>query len=422
MVQVGMFRALQSTPILPRCYGIHQTPIRQPTPTLKLYNRHSLHSYALMNQPLDIWTGLALCSWASQVAQETVAGTVLGGPMLAIFAGMVSSSTGLMPLQSPVYAIVWEYIVPLASVLLLLEADLTGLLSVARTTTFCFTLAALATICGTFVAFLLIGHRLGSEGWKIAACLCASYIGGSVNFSAVATSLQVSGPSLVAAMTADVTIMAFYLGLISSIPVYLKSKDEEKNLQQSLAPVAVATTTASKMASILASAAFSCSCGWWAATSLGMAGCALAFSALVASGIATMAATWEVRSGSTTGSTFAGAEALGGALMLIFFSSIGASAGSPTSLVDSGWLTIFIGIQLCVHLSLLLFWGTLFKLPTQALLTASNAAIGGPATAAAMCTSRGWSEMVTSALLVGTFGYAVGTPIGVLVALVLKSW
>ena len=72
------------------------------------------------------------------------------------------------------------------------------------------------------------------------------------------------------------------------------------------AAVAGATTTASKMASILASAAFSCSCGWWAATSLGMAGCALAFSALVASSIATLAATWEVRSESTTGSTFAG--------------------------------------------------------------------------------------------------------------------
>lgn len=57
-----------------------------------------------------------------------------------------------------------------------------------------------------------------------------------MNFSAVAASLQVSGPSLVAAMTADVTIMALYLGLISSIPVNLKSKDEEKKLQESLAP------------------------------------------------------------------------------------------------------------------------------------------------------------------------------------------
>ncbi|BDA42552.1 Uncharacterized membrane protein YjcL [Coccomyxa sp. Obi] len=377
-----------------------------------------------MSQPLDVWTGLALCSWASQagVAQESVVGKVLGGPMLAIAAGMVCSSTGLMPLQSPVYAIVWEYLVPLASVLLLLEADLRELLSVARTTTFCFILAALATICGTFVAFLSMGHELGIEGWKIAACLCASYIGGSVNFSAVAASLQVSGPSLVAAMTADVTVMALYLGLISSIPVNLNSKDEEKKLQESVAPVVGATTTAGNMASSLASAAFSCSCGWWAATSLGMAGCALAFSALVASSLATLAATLEVRSGPTTCSTFAGAEALGGALMLVFFSSVGASAGSPTSLVDSGWLTIFIGIQLCVHLSLLLFWGILFKLPTQALLTASNAAIGGPATAAAMCTSRGWSRMVTAALLVGTLGYVVGTPIGVLVAFNLKRW
>lgn len=60
--------------------------------------------------------------------------------------------------------------------------------------------------------------------------------------------------------------------------------------------------------------------------------------------------------------------------------------------------------------------------PLQALLTASNAAIGGPATAAAMCTSRGWPKMVTPALLVGTLGYAIGTPIGMLVACILKDW
>ncbi len=44
------------------------------------------------------------------------------------------------------------------------------LLSVARTTTFCFTLAALATVCSTFVAFFLMGHRLGFEGWKVIFC------------------------------------------------------------------------------------------------------------------------------------------------------------------------------------------------------------------------------------------------------------
>ena len=48
----------------------------------------------------------------------------------------------------------------------------------------------------------------------------------------------------------------------------------------------------------------------------------------------------------------------------------------------------------------------------QVVLTASNANVGGPATAAAMAASRGWPHMVRPAMLTGSLGYAVGTGIG----------
>lgn len=48
----------------------------------------------------------------------------------------------------------------------------------------------------------------------------------------------------------------------------------------------------------------------------------------------------------------------------------------------------------------------------QVVLTASNANIGGPATAAAMAASRGWPSMIRPAMLTGSLGYAVGTAIG----------
>ena len=48
----------------------------------------------------------------------------------------------------------------------------------------------------------------------------------------------------------------------------------------------------------------------------------------------------------------------------------------------------------------------------QVVLTASNANVGGPATAAAMAASRGWPQMVRPAMLTGSLGYAVGTAIG----------
>ena len=41
-----------------------------------------------------------------------------------------------------------------------------------------------------------------------------------------------------------------------------------------------------------------------------------------------------------------GAEALGGALMMLFFATIGAAAGSLRSLQGCGWLLLFILLQL----------------------------------------------------------------------------
>ncbi len=140
-----------------------------------------------------------------------------------------------------------------------------------------FGLASLGTVLGTFVAWAAFGPQLGSEGWKarppggraraavlqgggneagppeclpagptlsapvagaplsgrararapparaagaqVAAALCASYVGGSVNFAAVAASLGLApGPLLVAAMAADNICMAGFFALVGLCP------------------------------------------------------------------------------------------------------------------------------------------------------------------------------------------------------------
>ena len=63
-----------------------------------------------------------------------------------------------------------------------------------------------------------------------------------------------------------------------------------------------------------------------------------------------------------------------------------------------------------------------YGLPAWAALTASNACVGGPATAAAMASARGWTAAVQPAIVVGSIGYAVGTPIGCLVGQALGAW
>lgn len=82
-----------------------------------------------------------------------------------------------------------------------------------------FGVGAVGTILGTVAAWCLVSHMLGSEGWKIAAVLCATYIGGSINMISTADVVGLTSSSLLAAVfAADNVAMALYLGSISLIP------------------------------------------------------------------------------------------------------------------------------------------------------------------------------------------------------------
>ena len=60
-----------------------------------------------------------------------------------------------------------------------------------------------------------------------------------------------------------------------------------------------------------------------------------------------------------------GSEALGGALMSFFFVTIGAAAGSLSAVFSTGWLLVFIAVQLSVHMAVTIGLGALLGLPTQ---------------------------------------------------------
>ncbi|HPC61658.1 MAG TPA: DUF819 family protein, partial [Verrucomicrobiota bacterium] len=59
--------------------------------------------------------------------------------------------------------------------------------------------------------------------------------------------------------------------------------------------------------------------------------------------------------------------------------------------------------------------GKLFRLNLEEILLSVNANLGGAPSAAAMAISAGWPRLVLPGILVGIWGYVIGTPIGVLV-------
>ena len=65
--------------------------------------------------------------------------------------------------------------------------------------------------------------------------------------------------------------------------------------------------------------------------------------------------------------------------------------------------------MLAVHGVVTFGLGAVFRLSLPELITASNAAILGATTAPALAAAKGWKDLVTPGVLVGVFGYAIGT-------------
>ena len=135
------------------------------------------------------------------------------------------------------------------------------------------------------------------------------------------------------------------------------------------------------------------------------------FAILVTTALTLMVATFAPRQiGKLSGHTEAG-----NVLMFIFLASIGATA-DVWQLIDIGpVLFVFAAIIIIVHLFILFGLGKVLKLDLAELAMASAVCIGGPASAAALASAKGWRDLLIPGVLAGSFGYAIGSFVGVTV-------
>lgn len=97
----------------------------------------------------------------------------------------------------------------------------------------------------------------------------------------------------------------------------------------------------------------------------------------------------------------------------MFFAVLGAS-GNIRSVIDTGpSIFVFALLQILIHLGVLLGIGKMMKIEPRLLLLASNANVGGPTTAAGMATEKGWNSLIVHGILVGIFGIAIATFLGI---------
>ena len=115
-----------------------------------------------------------------------------------------------------------------------------------------------------------------------------------------------------------------------------------------------------------------------------------------------------------------GPEEIGGYLLYLFLFVIGLPADLVSVVRNVPLLFAFCAVMAVTNLAVTLGVGRLFRWNLEEMLLCVNATLGGPPTAAAMSIAAGWSNLVLPALLVGIWGYVMGTAAGILVADILS--
>jgi len=343
-------------------------------------------------------------------------GRKYSGVMLLMTAAIVLANLRIIPTSAPTYDVVWNYLVPIAIPLLLFQADLKRIVRESGPTLVAFAIGSAAVVAGTFVGVSLLD--LGPDEAELAGIFTGTYIGGSLNFAAVAqASGMQDGSMLAAAVAADNVVTNLHFLLIILLPgmawmAKFYPTHHMDNAEQSSTEYRVNVHRIADLdiAGLLAALALA-----FVLAALGKLLAELAtvpqFAILVTTALTLMVATFAPRQISK----LSGHSEAGNVLMFIFLASIGATA-DVWKLIDIGpVLFVFAAIIIIVHLFILFGLGKVLKLDLAELAMASAVCIGGPSSAAALASAKGWHNLLIPGVLAGSFGYAIGSFIGITV-------
>lgn len=345
-----------------------------------------------------------------------------GAALLVIVLTALVANLGVIPTYSdetPLYGAIFTYIAPLGIFWLLLLVDLRSLGQVGLPTLGLFVVGAFATALGAALGHWLIGGEaaLGEHHAALTGMFTGTYIGGSVNYNAVALEYGVMEDAGLYAGSAAVDNAMTTLWMIVCVA-----------LPRVLAPFWPARTRGASAEAVIGPVQDD-----------GEVTRIFDLAMIIGLGIATLGAS-EVLAQlleDATGikipsvlllSTLAlllaqlpfiqrlrGARLLGLLAVYLFLAVIG-SLCDVQDLLRMGELApilgIFVTVLVAVHGSLVFAAARVFRIDLATAAVASQANIGGGTSALALARSLGRSDLELPAILVGSAGLALGNYLG----------
>jgi len=150
-------------------------------------------------------------------ADSTRIGRQVSGIGIMLVIAMLLGNFGVIPHAAPAYETVWSFLVPAAVPLLLLKANLRRIIPETGPMLGAYFLGVAGTLIGAVVGLWIL--PMGSVGPDLAGILSATYIGGSMNFAAVAEALEFTEATLLtAALAADNVVGTLHILIVVLIP------------------------------------------------------------------------------------------------------------------------------------------------------------------------------------------------------------
>ncbi len=395
----------------------------------------------------DHWALLAVLFAATALAiwleQKYKWASKISGAIITLIIAIALVNLHVIPASAKVFdVVVWDYAVPLAIPLLLLQTNIRKIRKETGRFLLIFLIGAVGTVVATLLGTVILGRAVdGLPG--VAAMMTGSYIGGGVNFTALSKTFSV-GKSLTAAATvADNLNMAVYflvlLGIAGS--AFFRKRYTHPHIDE------VLSRGDSRDQKTLAAR-------YWTRKNISLLDIAkdLAYAAAVVLAAKLIGRFFEnLIPGSNEltrvlrtffGSEYVwitnisvlfasflpkkagemnGAQEIGTWMIYLFFFVIGVPASIGMLVRNAPILLLFCMLVVLMNMAFCFVAGKLLKFDLEDIILASNANIGGPTTAAGMAIAQGWTKLIGPCMLVGTFGYVIGTWLGTLVGSILGA-
>jgi len=341
-------------------------------------------------------------------------GRKYSGVMLLITAAIILANLRIIPTSAPAYDAVWNYLVPIAIPLLLFEADLKRIVRESGPTLIAFVIGGAAVVAGAIIGVSFLD--LGPAEAELAGIFTGTYIGGSLNFAAVAeASGMQDGSMLAAAVAADNVVTNLHFLLILFLPgvAWLARRYPTHHMDNAVQFTAESQANLHRIADLSIAGLLAALAVAFMLAAIGKALAEFAgkphFAILVTTVLTLVFATFLPRQVQK----LSGHVEAGNVMMFIFLASVGATADIWQLISIGPVLFIFAAVIIIVHMIVLFGVGKILKLDLAELAMASAVCIGGPSSAAALASAKGWRDLLIPGVLAGSFGYAVGSFAGV---------